>query len=105
MSKLLDELEQYKDRCEEGGVALPASEAERLVFEAAELVEQYEMVLHSIANIDHIFIEPDGEVREWDDKEALKEIERLTTPIWEEHCDYHRKINEGVQSFLGLNEQ
>lgn len=46
------------------------------LIEQAEKTERYENILHFIANIDTIFYLPDGTEREWDDKEALKEIEK-----------------------------
>lgn len=59
-------------------------ELEQVLEDHSELKE-YQGVVHDIANIDTIFYLPDGETREWDDKEALGAIEKLVTPIWEKH--------------------
>jgi hypothetical protein len=48
---------------------------------------RFEKIIHNIANIDTLFINPDGTERDWDDKEALREIENLVRPIWNEHCE------------------
>ncbi|MED1125456.1 hypothetical protein [Bacillus atrophaeus] len=59
--------------------------------EKAQKLKEYEYIIHSIANIDTIFYSPDGEDREFDDKEALKEIEKLVKPDWDEYCKKNRK--------------
>lgn len=50
-------------------------------------VLEYEKIIHTIANIDTVFLNQNGTEREWNDKEALKEIENLVKPIWDEHCE------------------
>jgi hypothetical protein len=55
--------------------------------ELKEKVERYEKVIHNIANIDTLFMNPDGTERDWNDKEALREIENLVKPIWDKHCE------------------
>jgi hypothetical protein len=59
----------------------------RFLISQAEKAKRYEKVIHNIANIDTLFINPDGTDREWDDKEALQEIENMVKPIWDEHCE------------------
>ncbi|AYP68297.1 hypothetical protein PQE75_gp182 [Bacillus phage vB_BcoS-136] len=68
-------LEFYLKECEEENKKL------------REKVERYENIIHAIANIDTIFYNPDGTDREWDDKEALREIENMVMPIWNKHCE------------------
>lgn len=55
--------------------------------ETNERAERYEKIIHNIANIDSLFVEPDGSEREHDDKEALNEIENMVTPVWNEYCE------------------
>ena len=60
------------------------------LIEQAEKVKKYERIIHAIANIDTMFMDGDGNEREWNDKEALKEIDRLVMPVWEENCENYR---------------
>lgn len=66
------------------------------LFEQVEKVERYENIIHAIANIDTIFMLPDGTDREWDDKEALEEIEKMVMPVWNEHCKESRKETDKI---------
>jgi len=63
--------------------------------EQAEKAKHYEKVIHNIANIDTMFMNPDGTEREFNAEEALQEIDNMVTPIWNEHCEKswekHRK--------------
>lgn len=95
MSKLLDELNKYKETClDDDGYSIENT-AEHLVFKSATTIEEYEKIIHAIANIDTVFMLPDGTDREWDDKEALEEIEKLVKPVWDKECEYSReKTNE-----------
>ena len=52
--------------------------------------KRYADAISAIANIDTIFIHPDGTDREWDIEEAMKEIEKTVFPIWEELCELSR---------------
>lgn len=66
-------------------------------------LKEYEDIIHAIANIDTIFYTPDGETREFDEKEALETIEKLVMPVWNEHCEETRKRNEEIfESFLNI---
>ena len=65
-------------------------ELEQVVDIPPELKE-YENIIHYIANIDTIFLLPNGELREWNDKEVLEEIEKMVVPIWNNHCEKIRK--------------
>lgn len=60
-------------------------------------IERYENIISAIANIDTLFIMPDGDDREFDDKEALEEIFKLVKPVWEEICE--RKNRETKELF------
>ncbi|UNY48732.1 hypothetical protein P9294_gp017 [Bacillus phage FADO] len=61
------------------------------IVELASKAKEYEEIISFIANIDVIFMNPDGTEREWDDGEALKKIDELVTPVWNEVC---RKSDE-----------
>lgn len=60
---------------------------ERELGELNEKVKRYEDIIGTIANIDTIFMNPDGTDREWDDKEVIKRIEELVEPVWKEMCE------------------
>lgn len=64
------------------------------LIEQAKKVKRYEDIIHAIANIDTIFMLPDGSDRDWNDKEALEEIEKLVMPVWNEYCEEKRKEAE-----------
>lgn len=101
MSKLLNELKKYKESCLDDNGYVIQDKAEDLVFQSAKAIERYENIIHAIANIDTFFMRPDGTDREWNDKEALEEIEKLVAPVWNEHCEESRKETEKM--FNGLN--
>lgn len=90
MSKLLDDLNKYKEGCLDDGGYVIEGEAERLLFQSAKAIERYENIIHTVANIDTIFYQPDGEDRDWNNEEALEAIYKLVTPIWTEHCEESR---------------
>ncbi|WEG18615.1 hypothetical protein PQ478_09035 [Alkalihalophilus pseudofirmus] len=48
--------------------------------------ERFEKIICSIANIDTLFLQSNGEDREFNETEALEEIERLVMPVWIEYC-------------------
>lgn len=74
---------QLKDNLEKFEVEEVKPEAEKL--------KRYEDIIHYIANIDTMFMQPDGESREWNDREALEEIERTVMPVWNEACEKSRE--------------
>lgn len=61
------------------------------IIEQSKLTKRYENIISAIANIDTYFMLPNGEDREWNDKEALEEIERMVLPIWNEICERSSK--------------
>lgn len=61
------------------------------IIEQAEKSLEYESIIHAIANIDTIFMKPDGTEREFDENEALKAIDEMVAPIWSRHCEEYRK--------------
>ena len=75
-----------------GGVKLfTLKEALEQIKEQQAKIERYEKIIHTIANIDTLFIHEDGSEREWDYREAMEEIERLVIPVWEKHCKKKRR--------------
>lgn len=102
MSKLLNELNKYKESCLDDNGYVVEGKAEDLVFQSAKAIERYENVIHAIANIDTIFMLQDGTNGEWNDKEALEEIEKMVTPIWNEHCEESRKETDKMFKEWGI---
>lgn len=70
------------------------------LIEQAEKVKEYENIIHAIANIDTMFMNPDGTDREFNHKEALEEIEKMVMPIWNKYCEEFRKELEEDIRFL-----
>lgn len=60
--------------------------------------KRYEKILHNIANIDAMFLNPDGTERDFSEKEALIAIERMVAPVWIEHCKKSWENNTALQN-------
>lgn len=74
-----------------GNYANVSSEEMDWIVELASKSKEYEEIISFIANIDVIFMNPDGTEREWNDEEALKKIDELVTPVWNEVCRESRE--------------
>jgi len=61
--------------------------------------KEYERIIHDIANIDTIFFNEDGTVREFNEREALGRIERLVMPIWNAYCEEGFEDEWNILSF------
>lgn len=75
----IDYLRQNKDNLNEINISWLLNTLEQTNRKA----ERYEGVISNIANIDAGFLSAEGE-EQWDDKEALKKIDAMVSPIWEE---------------------
>lgn len=60
--------------------------------------KRYEKIIHNIANIDAMFLNPDGTERDFSEKEALIAIERMVAPVWIEHCKKSWENNTSLQN-------
>lgn len=99
MSKLLEELKQYQQEGTQQNSSI--EKCNTLLSEAINRIEEYENIIHSIANIDTIFMLPDGSDKEWCDKEALNAIEEIVKPVWDKHCEeLDKEIDKEIQELI-----
>ena len=73
MSKLLGELNKYKESCLDDDGYIIEGKAEDLVFQSAELIERYEKVLKNISEMEQVGFHPEYVIKRYSEyaKNAL----------------------------------